>query len=238
MEFILFDDANIDLSDKKVIGIDEVGVGDYFGPLVSCSAYIPLENIDKVKELGVKDSKKLSDAKIQEIAPELKNLVRSFIYVLSPKGYNNMSKYNNAHEMKTFAHIKTVNTVFQMMGRYRMGKPDFYFMDQFTNLDKTKEYFEKHLEKNNFANLKPFKSPLLLAHKAEDKSLAVAVASVLARNAFLESMALLNEKYNTKFPLGASNDVKRFAKDFFAKEENKKDQFSLCKLSFNMEIEE
>ncbi|UUD37000.1 ribonuclease HIII [Mycoplasmopsis equigenitalium] len=237
MEFILFDETDIDLKDKKIIGIDEVGVGDYFGPLVSCSVFIPLENYDKVIELGVKDSKKLSDAKIRAIAPELKKLVRSFVYKLSPKGYNTMTKYNNANELKAFAHIKTANTVTQIMARYHLGKADFYFMDQFTNLDKTKEYFNKHLITNNFANLKPFKSPLLLAHKAEDKELSVAVASIIARDAFLEEMAVMNEKYNTVFPFGASNQVKEFAKEFFVKEENKKERYNLCKLSFNMEIE-
>ena len=53
------------------IGSDEVGVGDFFGPLIVVAAYVSRLDITTLKELGVDDSKRLSDEKIREIAPEL-----------------------------------------------------------------------------------------------------------------------------------------------------------------------
>ena len=46
------------------IGCDEVGTGDYFGPLVVCCAYVPEELISKLQAMGIKDSKALEDPEI------------------------------------------------------------------------------------------------------------------------------------------------------------------------------
>lgn len=236
MEFIEFDNANIDLAGKKIIGVDECGVGDYFGYLVACAVFIPLENIDKVLALGVKDSKKLTDKKMMELRPELIKLVNYYQYPLSPRGFNSLTKYNNGNEIKAIGHTKTINIVTQNMARQKLGKTDYIFIDQFSTFDKSKEYFNKVTAPDNFAKLKPFKAPVLLAHKAEDKHLSVAVASILARCCFLDKMAEMNQKYGVTFPLGAGNNVKEFAKDFFAQEGHERLRNEVAKTSFDMEI--
>ena len=51
------------------IGSDEVGTGDYFGPIVVTASYVNKSDITFLEELGVKDSKKLTDKKIIKITP-------------------------------------------------------------------------------------------------------------------------------------------------------------------------
>ena len=75
------------------IGSDEVGTGDYFGPIVVCSAYVKKEDIPFLEELGVKDSKKLDDNKIMEIVPLIIKKIPYSSIILTNKEYN--QKYND-----------------------------------------------------------------------------------------------------------------------------------------------
>jgi ribonuclease HII len=61
---------------NNFIGVDETGVGDYFSPIISVACFVLPQNIDKLLELKVNDSKKLSDNYILQIAPEIKKLVK------------------------------------------------------------------------------------------------------------------------------------------------------------------
>lgn len=195
------------LKDKKIIGIDETGVGDYFGPIVSCAAFIPLKNIENVKALGIKDSKKISDKKILKISDELSKLVYYSIHHLSPQGYNSLNKIYNSNELKMFSHL---NAIQKLQERLEI---DYIFIDQYSTLNSIEKYYETFMSKN-WANLKPFKTKVLLSTKAEDIDLSVAVASVLARGYFLRYMRDMNEKYNIEFPLGAGKKVKEFVQEF------------------------
>ena len=62
-------------SNWSVIGSDEVGTGSYFGPLTVACAFVPENLIKELQILGVKDSKNLTDAQIQEIVPKIKALI-------------------------------------------------------------------------------------------------------------------------------------------------------------------
>ena len=75
------------LYDKRTIGSDEVGTGDYFGPIVVTASYVTKENIPYLEELGVKDSKKMSDEKILEIVPKIIQKISYTSVVLSNKEY-------------------------------------------------------------------------------------------------------------------------------------------------------
>ena len=72
----------------SAIGCDEVGTGDYFGPIVVCSCFVKADQIDQLKRLGVKDSKLLMDDVIIDLALKIKNLVTCSILVLSPEKFN------------------------------------------------------------------------------------------------------------------------------------------------------
>ena len=58
------------------VGSDEVGTGDYFGPIVVTASFVDKKDIKFLEELGVGDSKKIDDEKIKKIAPKIaKNLI-------------------------------------------------------------------------------------------------------------------------------------------------------------------
>ncbi|RMA77508.1 ribonuclease HII [Metamycoplasma subdolum] len=191
---------NLDL----VVGVDETGVGDYFTPIVSVACIIKEENLSKVLELGIKDSKKLTDKKIEEIYPELIKLVSFTKTIMSQKGYNNLiDKYLNNNEIKTLIHSNSINRLL----RINKLKDADVLIDQYVFNDET---LEKHFEKIESIDWMKFSRPnanILLMTKAEDKSLSVAAASVIARKLLLDWMKEQEQKWELNFPLGASDKV-------------------------------
>ncbi|TPR54377.1 ribonuclease HIII [Metamycoplasma neophronis] len=203
----------MDIDYDKIIGVDETGVGDYFCPIVSVACFIPEQNINKIKSLGVKDSKKLTDKKILAIAEELENLVLYRKTILSQKGYNNLinAKINN-NEIKTLIHMNSINQLIKYL-----GISIDVIIDQYTNSYQT---FEKHFIKLKTINWLNFEVPLTNFHletKAEDKSLAVACASIIARKLLLEHMEYQNHKFDFNFKLGAGKEVDILAAQFLEK---------------------
>ena len=73
-----------------LIGCDEVGVGDYFGPIVTCACYIDNTNLEKFKKLKIKDSKKLSDEYILQIAGFIKNHATLYVNICNNTTYNKL----------------------------------------------------------------------------------------------------------------------------------------------------
>ncbi|WP_274541135.1 ribonuclease HIII [[Mycoplasma] anseris] len=194
---------------KDFIGIDETGVGDYFSPIVSVACFIPKENYQKVIELNVKDSKKLSDKKICEIAPLLINLVHFQKTVLTQGGYNKLiqSKINN-NEIKTLLHINSLNNFLK-----KHDLNNSVIIDQYTS---SRNIFDHHLFKLNnidWIKLKIPKVQIVLETKAEDKALSVACASIIARYYLLKLMEKQNLEWNLVFPLGASKIVDEVASE-------------------------
>ncbi|WP_027120397.1 ribonuclease HIII [Mycoplasmopsis lipofaciens] len=231
MKFIEYN-FSIKLDDKNVIGVDEVGVGDYFGPLVSAAVFIPRENRQKLIDLGVKDSKKITDTKILEIAYKIKQLTKYAIHHLSPKGYNVLNKSYNANYLKMFTHLSSISQL-----QKTLSQIDFVFIDKYSNSKSIEKYFINLMKTNNWAKFPEIKGDILLAYKGESVSLEIACASILAREYFLNFMKKMNEQYNTIFPLGASNKVKEFAKTFFKNHPNIQKN-DVCKKSFKMDLEE
>ena len=107
------------------IGSDEVGTGDYFGPIVVTASYVSKDKISYLEDLGVRDSKKITDDKIMKIAPELiKNIPHQTI-ILSNKEYNEwQAKGYNMNKIKTILHnrvilslLKQDNYMIDMVGK-------------------------------------------------------------------------------------------------------------------------
>ena len=69
----------------NTVGSDEVGTGDYFGPIVVTASYVTRENIDFLLELGVKDSKKMSDVEIKKVVPQIIKRIPYHTFVLNNK---------------------------------------------------------------------------------------------------------------------------------------------------------
>ena len=82
------------------IGIDESGKGDYFGPLVIAAVYVTLVTHQELALMQVRDSKKISDGRILEMAPEIRRLCPHNIVVIGPQRYNALySKIRNLNRL-------------------------------------------------------------------------------------------------------------------------------------------
>ncbi|EFF41705.1 ribonuclease HIII [Mycoplasmopsis alligatoris] len=222
------------LNQLNIIGVDETGVGDYFGPLVTAAVFIPNNLLEYFKNLGVKDSKLIKNEKqIHYLANEIKSKCYYKTYVLSNSGYNKIdNNYKNIHKLKFFAHSHAINSLEELLS-LRNVKIDYIFIDQYTTLNAFNKYYDEIIILNNWSKINEFKSPILLAHKAESIHLSVAAASILARAELLDSFKKIKEIYNFDFLLGANQKVKNQVVEFkekFGEEELKK----VCKTNFKI----
>ncbi|WLP85721.1 ribonuclease HIII [Mycoplasma seminis] len=228
MRFI--DDMNkIDLVNREVIGVDETGVGDYFTPLVACAAYVPTNLEKQVLNLGVKDSKKITDKKICEIAPKLMRLIPYSVYTLSQAGFNKLSARYNNNELKFFAHACALSNFKQNKSQFN---PDLIVIDKYSTTNSILKYHSKFFE-NNWANIAEYDLQTLLVEKAEDLHVSVACASIIARYTLLQYMQKQNQEWNFHFSLGASAKVKEQVKEFVALH-GEKSLPNVCKMNFKL----
>jgi ribonuclease HIII len=181
------------------IGVDESGKGDFFGPLVIAAVYVTTPLVKVFREIGIKDSKRItSDAKARELARAIRERVGNKVSVIAigPRKYNELyHKIRNVNRLLAWGHARTIENVLEFA-------PDCTraLSDQFGN----KQLIEKAL----MARGKAIK--LDQRHKAES-DMAVAAASILARDRFLLAMSELGERYGMKIPKGASDLVKAAA---------------------------
>ena len=181
------------LMKMSTIGSDEVGTGDYFGPIVVTSAFVDISKKTWLNELGVKDSKKITDDKIKEIAPKLIKEIPHCTYILTASEYNKNMIFN-MNKVKAILH----NKVLCNLVNHNNFKYDKIVMDQFVY---EKKYFE-HIK-----NMKEQVTNICFTTQAENKCLSVAVASIISRYTFLLEMEKLGEKYNCTMLKGAGFNV-------------------------------
>ena len=175
----------------STIGSDEVGTGDYFGPIVVTASYVDKDQIKEIMNLGVRDSKKLTDEKIIKIAPQLIKLVPHTTFILDNKTYND--KFTNMNMIKAILHNKVLT---QMVKKY--PDAEYVVVDQFCMPKNYYEYIENTKEKC---------TDITFTTKGEDKCLSVAVSSVISRYIFLSEMRKIEEKYEIFIKKGAGADV-------------------------------
>ena len=201
---------------KNIIGSDEVGVGDYFGGLVVCAVFLPSNLEEYVIQLGVKDSKKISDEKIIIIAKELIKYLVYEVKIFTPKEYNfAYEKYQNTHVLKTILHYQAISEVIIKL-QSSNTRIDKVVIDEYA----TKQNFISYLKKANFKNLEYIKMLSFCQH-AESKYLAVACASIIARYYFLKQINSLSKQINCLIPLGAWNSkIETIAKQIIKNEDN------------------
>lgn len=177
------------------IGSDEVGTGDFFGPIVVSATYVAKENVDFLLDLGVKDSKKMSDAEIKKVVPEIIKKIPYNTFVLTNKQYNEMyDSEMNMNKMKAILHNKVLSG-FMDKEKYPY---DYIVVDQFEN---PKGYYA-HLKDAKF---KVYNITFLT--KAEDQCLSVACASLISRYIFLQEMDKLSKHLMLDLPKGAGTLV-------------------------------
>ena len=176
------------------VGSDEVGTGDYFGPIVVTAAYVKKEDVERLEKLGVGDSKKITDEKIKKITPELIKIVKYRSMILTNKEYNEKyTKDINMNKIKAILHNKVL---YQLMTE---EKPDidYIVVDEFAREKRYYEYLEgiPNIQRN-----------ITFMTKAEDKNLAVASASIISRYIFLKEFDKLCDSIHIPLPKGTGRD--------------------------------
>lgn len=197
------DDKKDIIIDPKIynsssIGSDEVGTGDYFGPIVVTAAYVKKENIKYIESLGIKDSKKMTDEKILKVVPDLIKRICYETIVLSNEEYN--LKYNdgfNMNKLKAILHNKVLLKMKEKVTDY-----DYIVVDEFAN---KYVYFSYLKESDNVVRNITFLT------KGESRSLSVACASVISRFIFIKEIAKISKELNILIPKGASPSVDKVA---------------------------
>lgn len=174
-----------------LIGTDEVGNGSYFGGLAVVASFVTPDQHDFLRKLGVGDSKTLTDLKIRQIAPILKEKIQHQALLLSPSKYNEVigDRYN-AVSVKVALHNQAIYLLLQ-----KGIQPEKIVIDAFTSAKNYDKYLAQ--EANRFSN------PISLEEKAEGKYLAVAVSSIIARDLFLENLENLGRELGYQLPSGA-----------------------------------
>ncbi len=186
------------------IGSDEVGTGDFFGPIIVCASYVDLETMKIIKESLIKDSKKLTDQKIKEIIPTLLKKVHFQCLTVNNEKYNSLVDSGcNLNKIKALSHNHVLLRLHE-----RCPYVKSVYVDQFTPEDKYYEYLN---------NLDFVERDIVFKEKGETYFPSVALASCIARYRFLQEMENLSKKYGMKFPLGAGIEVDDFAIEFVKK---------------------
>ncbi|MTB63591.1 ribonuclease HIII [Streptococcus sp. zg-86] len=187
-----------------MIGTDEVGNGSYFGGLAVVASFVTPKDHAFLKSLGVDDSKRLTDQKICQIAPVLKENITHQALLLTPKKYNEViDKGYNAVSVKVALHNQAIFLLLQ-----KGVQPQKIVIDAFTSSKNYNRYLAQ--ESNHFPN------PITLEEKAEGKYLAVAVSSIIARAMFLENLAQLSQEIGYYLPSGAGKPSDQVARDILA----------------------
>ena len=205
-------------TNKPAIGSDEVGTGDYFGPIVVTASFVSKENQQFLIDLGVKDSKKITDDKILDIAPKIIEKIPHSTLIFDNDYYN---KYHtddiNMNKIKAILHNKVLLNLIKKEYPYEQ-----IIIDQFVNPKKYYEYIKdaKEVVKN-----------ITFFTKAEDKFLCVAASSIISRYVFLKKMDELSKEIGMEIPKGAGDKVDEVAKEIVEKFGFEK-LSSICKLNF------
>ncbi len=187
------------------VGSDEVGTGDYFGPIVVTAAYVKKEDIEKLEKLGVGDSKKITDDKIKKITPELIKIVKYRSMILTNKEYNEKyTKDFNMNKIKAILHNKVL---YQLITEEKPSI-DYIIVDEFARENRYYEYLKgvPNTQRN-----------ITFMTKAEDKNLAVASASIISRYIFLKEFDKLSDSIHIPLPKGAGRDVDTIGEEIVEK---------------------
>jgi ribonuclease HIII len=192
------------------LGVDESGKGDFFGPLCVAGVYVNEAVVNAWKDSGIRDSKNISsDRKIKELA-ELIRKTPGCVTTVVPIGneaYNRLyQKMRSVNTLLAWGHARVIENL--MGQRHRMNPtPMRAISDQFAS---NKETVAKALMPLGRG------IELVQKHRAEE-DLAVAAASILARQEFVTRLAGLGREFEMELPRGASAAVDAAAKEFIAR---------------------
>jgi ribonuclease HIII len=183
------------------IGSDEAGKGDFFGPLVTAGVYVDEKAAKLLRTLGVRDSKLVGDRELRVLASNIRDVVdeeKRAVIIVAPKRYNELYKQmrsegKNLNTLLAWTHTRVIE---DLIGHGL--EPKFILSDQFGD----KRYIESRL----LIDTRLSGIPVLQMHRAE-ADVAVAAASILARDAFLRWLDQAGKALGLTMPKGASTKV-------------------------------
>jgi len=182
-------------AEKGHIGTDESGKGDFFGPLVIAGFFLPEGQEEVLRELGVKDCKRLSDNRVMEIAALLRKGYIHSVVAIGPERYNELyQRLKNLNRLLAWGHARVMENILERVNCAEA------LTDQFGD--------EKFVRE---ALLKKGKNINLVQRTRAEEDLAVAAASILARAEFLYRLKKLSEEVGLELPKGASSLVEEAA---------------------------
>lgn len=181
------------------VGCDESGKGDYFGPLVSAAVYVEPDAAERLRELGVQDSKRLTDKRVHALAPSIRAATRQAVTMIAPPRYNQLyaefrSRGRRLNHLLAWAHVRSIEDLIEA-GLH----PAYAIVDQFASDASVIE--QAVLSETRERGLRVVQYP-----RAE-ADVAVAAASVLAREAFVNWLARAERRVGVPLPKGASPAV-------------------------------
>ena len=187
------------------VGSDEVGTGDYFGPIVVTATYVSKDNIKYLEDLGIRDSKKLTDDFILKVTPELIKKIPYRSIILTNKEYNEKySKDLNMNKIKAIMHNKVLYQIMQEL------KPevDYIIVDEFAREARYYDYIK---------DVPNIQKGITFVQKAEDKNLAVGAASIISRYIFLKEFDKISDEVGLPLPKGAGPEVDKIGEELVNK---------------------
>lgn len=195
----------VDFMNYSTIGSDEVGTGDYFGPIVVTASFVSTEQFEYLEKLGVRDSKKITDEKIKELAPQLIEKIPHITTIMDNITYNNAQEKNaNMNKIKAYLHNKAIYTLMSKE-KYNYAK---IVIDEFCS----KENYYKYLD-----GIDNVVKHITFLTKAEDQVFSVAVSSIISRYIFLREMDKLSDSIHIPLPKGAGEEVDKIGKEIVTK---------------------
>ncbi|WP_315112547.1 ribonuclease HIII [Clostridium intestinale] len=204
-----------DVEENAIIGTDESGKGDYFGPLVIAGVYADEGMKKELKLIGVADSKKIKDSHIALLAAKIKHICKYEVVVIGNQKYNELyDKVGNLNKLLAWGHARVIENIL------KETECEIVLSDQFGNPE---------LIKN--ALLSKGKKIHLEQRPRAEENIVVAAASILARNEFVERIRCLSKKYSIDFPKGVSAKTIEVGKEF-VRNYSKESLSSVAKIHF------
>lgn len=201
------------------IGSDEVGTGDFLGPIVVCAAFSDHETMKLIEKYGICDSKKLTDDKIKTIVPLILKKVFYVAKILENDRYNNAyDKGFNINKIKAILHNYCLTNLHK-----KCPYVNNVYMDKFVNDESYYSYLK---------DVKEVENDIIFREKGETYFPSVALASCIARYLFLDNMRYKSNKIGLKIPLGAGRETILFSRRFIQLY-GIKELERLCKKNFN-----
>ena len=197
------------------IGIDESGKGDYFGPLVIAAVFVDGTTQGELALMQVRDSKRIADGRILELAPDIKVICPHSVIAIGPHKYNELyAKIRNLNRLLAWGHAKALENLLERVSCERA------IADQFGD------------ERLILHALQEKGRKIVLEQRTKAESdLAVAAASILARAEFLLRLKRLSDEVGTTLPKGASPAVELAAR-MVVKKHGRERLDSVAKLHF------